>query len=97
MTTEPSPLDLWRQANGDGDRYRELLREHGMLLSAGDEGYEEARRNLACGWPGKSALDIDGPFCPDCGAPVTSADDARFWCVFCLEYIPAADVIQGKP
>lgn len=48
---EPSPYQLWVEANEDGERYRELLREHGYLLSPGDEGYEEASPNLPCGWP----------------------------------------------
>lgn len=28
----PSPHDLWQQAAGDSRRYRDLLREHGMLV-----------------------------------------------------------------
>lgn len=51
--TTPSPYDLWVQAGEDGDRYRQLLREHGHLLSPGDEGYGEGSRNLPCGWPGR--------------------------------------------
>jgi hypothetical protein len=46
-------MELWHQAGGDGERYRRLMREHGHLLSPGDEGYEEGSRNLPCGWPGK--------------------------------------------
>ena len=49
----PSMFELWQQAGGDGDRYRELLREYGYILRPGDEGYEEAPRNLPCGWPGE--------------------------------------------
>lgn len=55
--SRPAPSELWQQAGGDGDRYRELLREHGHLLSPGDEGYEEAPASLPCGWPGKSSDD----------------------------------------
>ena len=58
VSAGPSPFALWQQANGDGDRYRELMREHGHLLSPGDEGYEEASRNLPCGWPGKTSTDV---------------------------------------
>jgi hypothetical protein len=50
----PSPGLLWLEAGGDDARYRELLREHGLLLSPGDPGYDEAPRTLPCGWqPGK--------------------------------------------
>jgi hypothetical protein len=55
---EPAPRptmgQLWDQSGEDPERYRELLREHGYLLSPGDEGYEEGSRSLPCGWePGK--------------------------------------------
>lgn len=30
--TAPSPGDLWRQANGDRQRYVQLLRIHGLLV-----------------------------------------------------------------
>src|SRR5579872_1838085 len=51
-----SPDELWRQAGGgtdsyDRDRYLDLLREHGHLLSPGDEGYDHAAPDLPCGWP----------------------------------------------
>lgn len=53
MTTDtPSPGQLWNQAGGDGDRYRDLLHQHGLILSPGDEGYEQAGRTLPCGYPG---------------------------------------------
>ena len=48
----PSPIELWQQAGEDPGRYRELMREHGLLLSPGDEGYAEAPKTLPCGWPG---------------------------------------------
>jgi hypothetical protein len=53
----PSPMELWQQAGGgasdyDPDRYRELLHEHGHLLSPSDEGYDQAPASLPCGWPG---------------------------------------------
>ena len=47
----PSMFELWQQAEGDGDRYRELLREWGHVLRPGDEGYEDASSSLPCGWP----------------------------------------------
>lgn len=47
-------FELWQQAGGDGDRYRQLLHEYGYTLGPGDEGYEEAPRDLPCGWPGKA-------------------------------------------
>lgn len=61
MSTErPSPLDLWHQAVGNGDRYRELLREHGHILVPGDEGYEQASATLPCGWnPRRAREDQD--------------------------------------
>jgi hypothetical protein len=43
---------LWEQAGEDPAEYRRLLREHGLLLSPGDDGYDEAEANLPCGWPG---------------------------------------------
>jgi hypothetical protein len=48
---KPGPFELWQQAGGDGARYRRLMRQHGHLLGTGDEGYEDAPRNLPCGWP----------------------------------------------
>lgn len=47
MTT---PGQLWNQADGNPGEYRRLLREHGLLLSPGDPGYEEASVSLPCGW-----------------------------------------------
>jgi hypothetical protein len=52
MAEHPSPHQLWEQAGGNGQRYRQLLREHGLLLRPGDEGYDEAPKTLPCGWPG---------------------------------------------
>ena len=51
------PYELWVQAGGESpegadiEKYHELLREAGILLMPGDEGYTEAGRNLPCGWP----------------------------------------------
>jgi hypothetical protein len=45
------PAALWEQSGGDYVKYRELLREHGMILYPGDPGYDKAPRNLPCGWP----------------------------------------------
>lgn len=50
MADKPSPYNLWKQARGDPERYRQLLREHGLLIDRqpGNDG------NLLCGWPGNS-------------------------------------------
>lgn len=48
---DPSPAELWKQAGGDPDKYRGLLREHGHLVRPGDPGYDDAARALPCGWP----------------------------------------------
>jgi len=50
--------DLWVQAGGgtegyDERKYLDLLHEHGLLLEPGDVGYEQGKRNLDCGWPGR--------------------------------------------
>jgi hypothetical protein len=55
MTT-PSPMELWQQAGGgtpayDRQRYLDLMRQYGHLLSPGDDGYEDASASLPCGWP----------------------------------------------
>ena len=61
--TETSPTrsmyGLWKQAGGGTpeyrvERYHELLRECGALLHPGDEGYDQAPKNLPCGWPGEA-------------------------------------------
>jgi hypothetical protein len=52
--SRPGPAGLWQQAGGDPERYRELMAEHGLLLRPGDEGYDEASRNLPCGRPGQA-------------------------------------------
>lgn len=47
----PTPYRLWVQAMEDypidrrqrGNRYRSLMREHGLLLAPGDEGYEDGK------------------------------------------------------
>lgn len=59
-TARPGPAELWQQAGGDGERYRQLLRQHGHLLGPGDDGYEEAPAGLPCGWPHGSD-DKEGP------------------------------------
>ena len=28
----PTPLQLWKQADGDAVKYRKLMREHGLIL-----------------------------------------------------------------
>jgi len=52
MTNKPSPGQLWNQAGGDEDRYRELMRQHGHLIRRGEPGFEEASATLPCGYPG---------------------------------------------
>jgi hypothetical protein len=52
--SRPSAFELWVQAGEDPERYRALLREHNLILSPGDEGYEQGSRTLPCGYPGPS-------------------------------------------
>lgn len=49
----PSPSQLWHRAEGDTDRYLELMREHGYIVAktCGHVG-RCACQNLPCGWPG---------------------------------------------
>jgi hypothetical protein len=47
----PPMFELWQQAGGDGERYRELLHEWGYVLRPGDKDYEDASPALPCGWP----------------------------------------------
>lgn len=65
---KPSVYELWLQAGGDKpaaydrDRFTALMREHGYLLSPGDDGYEEAPKGLPCGWPHKDKISSEkGP------------------------------------
>lgn len=52
VTWTPSPAELWQQAGGDPQKYRDLLAEHGHLLRPGDDGYDEAVAKLPCQGPG---------------------------------------------
>lgn len=64
-TTKPSPAGLWQQASGDGERYRQLMRELGYVLQPGDERYEQGSRKPPCGWePGKRPNATTLPPCP---------------------------------
>lgn len=56
MTTS-SPYELWQQAEGDGEKYRALLREHGHLIDR--KPCDDP--NLPCGWPGRRAADQTNP------------------------------------
>lgn len=51
----PGPAQLWHEAGGgtdqyDPERYKELMHRFGHVLRPGDDGYEEASRELPCGW-----------------------------------------------
>jgi hypothetical protein len=48
VSANPSPYDLWRQTDGDRERYRELLIEHGHLIPLQPG---EQPEPLPCGWP----------------------------------------------
>jgi hypothetical protein len=54
---KPSVYELWQEAGGesahsyDRDQFVASMREHGYLLSPGDDGYEEGPKGLPCGWP----------------------------------------------
>jgi hypothetical protein len=43
MGDTPSPYELWVEADGDPEKYRALLREHGHLIPGKPE-------PLPCGW-----------------------------------------------
>ena len=51
---EPSLYELWRQAGGDRERYRQLMREHGYLISG-------TPTPLPCGWPPAEAREAPAP------------------------------------
>lgn len=56
--TRPSAFELWQQAKGDGDEYRRLLLEHGLIrpLEPGEE-----PTPLPCGWPwNRRREEVDG-------------------------------------
>lgn len=80
--TTPTPHELWVQAGEDGDRYRQLLREHGHVLWPGGTGHAEGSRNLPCGWPGNPE-----PAKPEPGEalPPTAARPAceHYWAYHC--------------
>ena len=49
------PYALWVEAGGgtpaySRERYLALLREHGHLLSPGEDGYDDAGPDLECGY-----------------------------------------------
>jgi hypothetical protein len=44
----PSAYELWEQAGGDGDEYRRLMIEHGLLIPLKPG---EKAEPLPCGWP----------------------------------------------
>jgi uncharacterized phage-like protein YoqJ len=46
----PAPYELWVRAGEDGERYRQLLREHGLLVPG-------KRQPLPCGWPDRRVAD----------------------------------------
>lgn len=48
LSKKPSPYELWTRAEGDRERYRALLREHGLVrdLLPGEQA-----TTLPCGWP----------------------------------------------
>lgn len=57
---DPAPHELWKQAAQETAdqgheahvaRYKELMHGRGYLLYKGDPGYDQAVRNLPCGWP----------------------------------------------
>lgn len=53
----PSPAELWHEAGGDPERYRELMREHGCIVPCecachadGSGHCEQCKPRLPCGW-----------------------------------------------
>jgi len=53
MSDKPSAYDLWVQAGGDRDLYRELLLERGLLIPLKPG---ETAEPLPCGWPWRKTL-----------------------------------------
>jgi hypothetical protein len=90
---KPSIGQLWNQAAGDGDRYRELMRQHGYILKPGDEGYEEGSRVLPCGWPRMSEGDLR---CPECGTPLRDRSGIILWCPKCQLAFPQKDFLEDR-
>jgi hypothetical protein len=105
MSDHPTPHELWVQSGEDGERYRELLREHGHVLWPGGTGYAEGSRNLPCGWPGERSAaqalthwtpeEEDQPAC-DVEAPgdVTmfgTLNPSRVTCPACIRKIGGDD------
>lgn len=65
--TSPTPGELWQQAGGgtpnySRDRYRELLREHGLLVPLASG---EKPQPLPCGWPGRPTTQDDADLSDD--------------------------------
>lgn len=64
MAERPSPGQLWYQAGGNAERYRELMREHGHIVDCecpchadGSGHCDGCEPQLPCGWPGQRRLD----------------------------------------
>lgn len=56
MAEHPSPGELYEQADGDRERYRELMFEHGYLIPLKPG---EKPEPLPCGWPGNEPEEAD--------------------------------------
>lgn len=52
--TSPSPYELWEQSGHDGEKYRALMREHGLLIPLAPG---EKAEPLPCGWPARRVAD----------------------------------------
>jgi hypothetical protein len=51
VSGKPDPATLWRQAGGDGDKYRTLMLEHGYIRrrTADDPPFDPDAPLLPCG------------------------------------------------
>lgn len=43
MASAPSPSQLWHQADGDADRYRQLMVQHGHIVTVSEEDHPYPR------------------------------------------------------
>jgi hypothetical protein len=73
--TAPSPGQLWHQAGGDPERYRDLMREAGLIVPCGCDCHpgphcDRCKPSLPCGYPGPARP------ASECGSEPIGSDPA---------------------